>query len=188
MKYLFYVICVMCLCVSLGCEFKAGQEEKDSQSVNAQQEQYAAKQPVPAFNFSYEREIVRQMYMIRNRQVSTHTVWRSDYGMIEGDCPCVGYPIPYTTSLTNSSQIAIKRVPNIGYYSGVVEQAEPNGLFPSKSTSATWIPCVDGMGGIAPVYVESKVTAYPYPVKVDYEKNRVYKDGEVKVNFKPNTQ
>ena len=56
------------------------------------------------------------------------------------------------------------------------EQAEPNGLFASKNSIATWIRCVVTVSGKhveAPVYVEAAVTAYPFPVRVDYDSNRV---------------
>ena len=60
-----------------------------------------------------------------------------------------------------------------------MEQAEPNGIYASKNTTATWIMSVDTeTSQIMPLYIEGKVTVYPYPVKVDYEKNRVYKAGK----------
>lgn len=65
-----------------------------------------------------------------------------------------------------------------------IEQAEPNGVFASKSTSATWVMCVGPTGVIEPVYVESKVTVYPYPVKIDYDKNRVRKAGKSTVSIR----
>ena len=90
--------------------------------------------------------------------------------------------IPYDTSLTNPLQP----------YSGpdgfamavAVEQPEPNGLFSSKTTSATWVMCAGPGGVVEPVYVEGKVTVYPYPVKVDYDHNRVTKAGESTVKLK----
>ena len=117
-----------------------------------------------------------QLYQIRNKRVATHSVWRGDMSAIEGDCPSVGFGIPYDTSLTNPLQRDTGT-------SAVIEQAEPNGLFASKNTSATWVMCADGAGGIAPHYIEGKVTVYPYPVRVDYEKNRVFKSGEYTVSI-----
>jgi hypothetical protein len=58
----------------------------------------------------------------------------------------------------------------------VIEQAEPNGLFSSKATSATWVRCITKVNGQvmeSPVYIEGKVTAYPYPLDVNYTTNRV---------------
>jgi hypothetical protein len=149
-----------------GCD----SEGKDRQIVQSQQEQYAAVQPVHKYDWSLERQSVQQFYDARNLQISTHTVWRSDYGMIEGDCDSIGFPIPYDVQLTNPLQPA--------YSSGgsVIEQAEPNGLFSSKVTSATLVRAiyrVDGKALQVPIYVEGKVTCYPFPVDVNYTTNRV---------------
>lgn len=62
--------------------------------------------------------------------------------------------------------------------SPVVEQAEPNGLFSSKNTSATWVLCQLPNGDIAPVYIETRVTVYPWPVKVEGNKIvHLYEEG-----------
>lgn len=145
------------------------QDQKDRESVNKQQEQYAARQPVPEFDWSLERELVIKLYQMRNQRVATHSVWRSDYGTIEGDCSSMGYGIPYDTSLTNPYQIS-----HMPAHSGVssIGQAEPNGVFASTNTSATWVLCAT-KGGLEPVYVESHVTVYPGPMNVDYEAGRV---------------
>ena len=155
------------------------QEKKDKEAVQAQQSQYAKGQPVPAFNWSLERHLVSQLYQVRNAKVTTHAVWRSDYGLIEGDCPSMGYGLPYDTSLTNPLQ-------SEWHSNGstvVIEQAEPNGIFASKNTAATWVMCLGDGGKIEPVYIESKVTIYPGLVLVDYDKNRVVRSGAATVNI-----
>lgn len=158
-----------------GCQPQASQERADKAAVQKQQGQYAIAQPLPMYNFSLERDLVIKLYNLRNQKVSTHSVWRSDYGMVEGDCTSMGYGIPYDTSLTNPYQ----------HYSGssqgegsAIGQAEPNGVFASTNTAATWVMCVGVGGMLEPHYVESKVTVYPYPVAVDYDKNRAIKAGK----------
>ncbi len=143
------------------------QEDKDHNAVERQQKQYSARQPVPAYDWSLEREMVRKLYDMRNKRVSTHSVWRSDYGQVEGDCPSMGYGIPYDTSLTNPLQ-------GVRVYQGgvAIGQAEPNGVFASTNTAATWVMCVGKAGLLEPVYVEAKVTVYPGEVIVDYAANR----------------
>lgn len=160
-----------------GCE---NQESVDRYTAMAQQKQYAASQPVPMFDWSLERHLVIQLYQVRNSRVATHAVWRSAMGMIEGDCPSIGFGIPYDMSLTNPLQHWTQ--------GAVIEQAEPNGLFASKVTSATWVMCASAGGLIEPVYVESKVTVYPYPVSVDYAQNRVTKSGASSVAIRPSQE
>lgn len=163
------------------------QAAKDAQAVQRQQAIYAKSQPVPAYKWSLERHLLIQLYNIRNMKAVTHSVWRSDRGMVEGDCASMGFGIPYDTSLTNPVT-ATDEDPE-GYEKpslATIEQAEPNGIFASKNTSATWVLCVNKAGIIEPVYVETKVTVYPYPVKVDYDKNRVTKSGKSSVTIKLN--
>jgi hypothetical protein len=172
------------LCVGvllMGAEECRGpkQEDRDRKVVQSQQEQYAIGQPIPVFDWSLERNIVIELYGIRNQNVATHSVWRGDMSVIEGDCPSVGYGIPYDTSLTNPLQ-------PYGYSSGgytSIGQAEPNGVFASTNTAATWVMCVGESGLAEPVYVEAKVTVFPYPVKVDYQNNRVTKAGKASVTI-----
>lgn len=159
-----------------------------AQVVERQQSQYAIAQPIPAFDFSLERDLVIQLYNLRNQRALTHSVWRSDRGMVEGDCPSIGFGIPYDTSLTNP--LVATNTAQDGYrhtYQGgsltSIEQPEPNGVFASKNTSATWVMCAGETGTIEPVYVETKVTVYPYSVSVDYADNRVTKTGAASVTL-----
>lgn len=172
---------VLTLLFLVGCDDTTSQEQRDAVSVNAQQSQYAASQPVPAFNWSLERHLVTQLYQLRNQRAATHSVWRSDRGLVEGDCASIGFGIPYDTSLTNP----LKSTGRSGYSLTTIEQAEPNGIFASKNTQATWVMCAGDGGMIEPVYVETKVTVFPYPVKVDYGSNRVIKAGDASVKIKP---
>jgi len=165
----------MALMIFTGCQPTASQERADKAAVQRQQSQYAKAQPLPTYDWSLERDLVIKLYNLRNQKVSTHSVWRSDYGMVEGDCTSMGYGIPYDTSLTNPLQ----------HYSGsttgegsAIGQAEPNGVFASTNTSATWVMCLDETGSILPHYIESKVTVYPYEVSVDYSTNRVQRVGK----------
>ena len=160
MKYLILIITI----VLTGCEYESTTE------------------PIPTYDWSLERHLVIQLYNVRNQKSATHSVWRSDRGWVEGDCPSYGYGIPYDTSLTNP--LVATDIDNQGeehsYQGGAlasIEQAEPNGIFASKNTAATWVMCLGESGSIEPVYVETKVTVYPGPVKVDYDKNRVTRSG-----------
>jgi hypothetical protein len=167
------------LCASLVACRKDSEQGKESKKVNQQQSQYAKGQPIPTFNWSLERHLQTELYKARNTKVATHSVWRSNTGMIEDDCPSLGFGLPYDVSLTNPLT-ASRSYHGTGYGSSVdvVEQPEPNGVFASKNTNATWVFCVNNTGSLDPIYVESKVTSYPYSVNVNYESNRVTKIGE----------
>jgi hypothetical protein len=165
-------LCTLIL-AGMACDVTPNAEQRDRAAVARQQAQYGVSQPIPGFDFSLERDIVIQLYQARNERVATHTVWRSDTGIVEGDCPSTGYPVPYDTSLTNPLKIGWSS--NQGG-AAVIEQAEPNGIYASKNSIATWVRCVYKVQGKrveAPIYVESKVTAFPFPVEVDYATGRV---------------
>lgn len=146
-------------------------EQKDSEAVQRQQDVYQKAQPIPFLDWSLERDIVIQLYKARNERVATYTVWRGDTSVIEGHCSSIGYPIPYDTSLTNPLQMQHRYYnpyDGVDYHlqEDVVEQPEPNGIFASKNSIATWVRCVVD-GKEAPIYVEGKVTAYPYPIRIE---------------------
>ena len=176
------IIMILMLAIGLtACTYEKSSTEKEAEIVERQLSQYSKGQPVPAYDWSLERDLVVKLYDLRNSKVATHTVWRSDYGMIEGDCPSIGYGLPYDTSLTNPLQLTHKSIVYAGgrhLMEGTVEQQEPNGIFASKNTTATWVMSSDTKTGmISPLYIESKVTVYPYPVTVDYKTNRVIRSG-----------
>ncbi|MCG7931936.1 MAG: hypothetical protein N0E44_18035 [Candidatus Thiodiazotropha lotti] len=187
MKYIILIFTIALSTIMIGCQSAETTESRDAQRVQAQQSQYEKGQPIPAFDWSLERHLVIELYKVRNQKAATHSVWRSDRGMVEGDCPSYGYGIPYDTSLTNplvATDIDLQGDEhnyNGGGALASIEQAEPNGVFASKNTAATWVMCLGAAGTIEPVYVETKVTVYPGPVKVDYEQNRVTRSGAATV-------
>lgn len=191
MRKLWFIVLIMVSLLVIGCRERSSSASAETKAVERQQSQYQKGQPIPAFDWSLERHLVIQLYKLRNKKVATHAVWRSDYGIVEGDCPSLGYGLPYDTSLTNPLVATdISQAGNSHTYQGgalaSVEQPEPNGIFASKNTSATWVMCVGTSGAIEPVYVESKVTIYPSSVSVNYKTNRVKRVGKTTVTISTN--
>ena len=81
---------------------------------------------------------------------------------------CIGYGIPYTTQFTQPETMQRAALPALkmdgsdrgynDYFTEILPQADPNGLYSSPSTSATWILTTDKNGNILPTYVESEIT------------------------------
>jgi len=156
------------------------QRASEKAVVDRQQSIYLTAQPVPTFDYSLERDRVTGLYRARMNAAQTWSVWRSTTGVVEGDCPSSGYPLPYGVQLTSPEVIAWSSSQG---GAGIVPQAEPNGLFTNGVTStATWVFCVTD-GAITPVYVESVVTVYPYPVEVDPQTGRVTAAGAATVKL-----
>lgn len=145
----------------IGC---GGSEQKDREVVNKQQEHYAKTQPLPYYDYSIPRDVLIQIYnVVTQESRNTYTVIESVTGEVKFHGPSIGYGIPADTSLTNPLQPATGRTGS--YMETAIEQAEPNGLFPSKNTDGTWVLFIDSDGGITPVYTEHKVTTFPFAVK-----------------------
>jgi hypothetical protein len=171
-RYLLFLLPCLPLLMAEDCGPPSSQERD---AVDRQQTVYATAQPIPTYDYSLERDRITGLYNARMSAAATWSVWRSNTGVIEGDCPSSGYPLPYGVQLT---------APDAYHMNGVtLPQAEPNGLFTNGvTTNGTWVFCVTD-GQITPMYVESVVTAYPYTVTVDYEKNRVIKSGAATVTL-----
>lgn len=164
MKKVFFITMLVLTVMLVAFQCGASSDRADISRTNDQQDIYRISQPLPFYDFSHERSMVVQIYNARNEAVNTWSVWRSSgTGQIEDWCPSIGFGIPYDTSLTNP----LKPYWSNSSGSATVEQAEPNGLFSSKNTMATWVLCQMPSGDIAPVYVESTVTVYPWPIKVE---------------------
>lgn len=163
-------------------------ENKDRELVDKQQKIYSETQPVHIYDYSIPRDIYQQIYdFTTTNVVATYTVIESITGVTRYECPSMGYPIPADTSLTNPLQ-GQYNVDNVGMdeFSVVVEQAEPNGLFSSKNTDATWVLCVNlESGDVYPVYNEHKTMTFPFICKKD-ENGQWWRDGDQPVKFKIN--
>jgi len=140
------------------------QTQTEASQVDTQQQIYQKVQPVHQYDYSPERDALQQIYDARMADKNTWTVIYSQ-GKPIWVCPSLGYPIPYTTQLTNPSQ---ETSPG-STANAVIPQAEPNGLY-TGTTNATWIRCVRTLPGggseIVPIYSEPDAIAFPYPVKI----------------------
>jgi hypothetical protein len=128
-----------------------------------------ANQPVPDLGgYSFEREILRKTYVARNSTISTFTYDITMEGKVIEICPSIGYPIPYSTELTNPDQIMTQYTGN-----PVIANPEPNGLYPPASSAATLVQCVQPDGTVSPVYYEREVQAFPYRIKSDIQLTQI---------------
>jgi hypothetical protein len=125
-------------------------------------------QPIPNLGgFSFERHVVIQTYLARNRTIATYT-----YTMTEIDakiieiCASIGYPIPYATQLTNPQRY-------VGSGGAVIGNPEPNGLYSPGNAEGTIVNCANSDGTITSTYWEPRVFALPYRIKSDMQLQRI---------------
>jgi hypothetical protein len=149
-----------------GCDAdqKSSATAMEQSQQNRQMEQFLRNQPVPSFDWSLERHMLIQLYAARQRATATYSVVQSEFtGKILWQCPSIGFPLPYSTQLTNPMQ-AVWHGDTHNDAGVAVGQQEPNGLFSPPSSEGTWVPCVDEKGKITPVYEEKHVTVFLRPV------------------------
>lgn len=142
---------------------------QDAKQTNSQLQQYQAAQPVPYYDFSEQRHTLIQIYNAKNEARQTWAVLQSMTGVAIYACESIGFPIPADTQLTSPDQIAVVNPAglnnNTTLYDGVVSQMEPDGLYTSGNTDATYVLCIHN-GKPTPLYTEQKVTMFPFPVEV----------------------
>lgn len=140
----------------------AEQSQADSQ-LNT----YNHNQPIHKYQYSAERAELQQLIDLRVKgQLNTWSVWVANNGTPLGMCPSKGFPIPYSTELTNPWQ-ASAGGPNAGTGNVAIGQMDPQGTFPSQSTLATWVMCLSPDGSIHPQYLEPMVMTYTHEVSIE---------------------
>ena len=144
------------------CDNTQTASQKEAGQVNTAQQRYVTAVPPPDFQFPLERYIIRKLYEARNDAVATYSYVRSPFtGKVLFWCKSYGFPIPYSTQMTNPQAMAFPDHSD----SAVISQPEPNGVFPPSSSLGTWVLCVNDDGTISPSYQEPNVEAYLWPMK-----------------------
>lgn len=157
------VLGAVCLLLTASSCSHAGKgEQKQANAVADQQALYYRSQPIPMYDYSQPRDTLIQIYnAIIPGGVNTYSVFYA-FDKPVFVCPSYGFPIPADTQLTNPLQKQ-----DVGEQTGIIEQADPMGLFVSKSTNGTWVLCVRGESGeLAPMYWEGYVLASSFPIKM----------------------
>lgn len=155
-KKVFGIGLVTALAVTMlvGC----GETEESQYTTDLMNQAYDAVGFPDVSNY-FERQQLKEIYELRD-DPNLICYWYTKNDMsgkwiYQGEC--IGYGIPYTTSMTAPE--SYQRIDtSAGYAREVLPLAEPNGLYASPSTSATWILSTDKNGNITPVYVESEIS------------------------------
>ena len=172
MKKKLVLVCLVTFAISCltGCGKRETASSKENLYTQTLMEQSASAVGYPDTSNYFEKSQLKEIYELRD---DPHLIcyWYTKNDMTgkwvyQGKC--VGYGIPYTTQFTQPETLQRAALPALNmsgqdkgyneYYTEVLPQADPNGLYSSPSTSATWILSVDEDGNISPTYVESEIT------------------------------
>lgn len=165
------LLVVLALITMAASECGGSANSQDTDATNAQLQQYNnAGLKVHYYTYSWERwELLIITDFRATKLENTWSIWVGDgTGEPIDMCPSKGYPIPYSTEVTNPQMIDW----NGGSGYGVVSQMDPFGTYPSQSTAATWILCVEPDGSLQLQYSEPQVLAYAHPVAIVFDGQR----------------
>ena len=154
----------------VGCGQRETASSKENNYTQDLMEQSSSIVGYPDITNFFEKAQLKEIYELRD-DPNLICYWYTKNDMTgkwiyQGEC--IGYGIPYTTQFTQPDTMQRAALPVLDingndkgrneYYTEVLPQADPNGLYSSASTSATWILKTDKDGNIKPTYVESEIT------------------------------
>lgn len=170
-KIIALTLCVLTVLSFAGCNRRETASSLENKYTQTLMEQASAAVGYPEIVNFFERAQLKEIYEMRD-DPSLICYWYTKNDMTgkwiyQG--ACIGYGIPYGTSVTQPDTVQRAALPALGMFDGedkarnnyhteILPQAEPNGLYTNGlSTSATWILTVNDSGEIAPTYVESEI-------------------------------
>lgn len=128
---------------------------------------------MPAIGNFSEKRMVKDLYELRDKPVSTHTyIVNEQTGCLMYLGPSVGYGIPYSTQYTAPTRVTYthpsfndgNETTSTGYVEQV-PQAEPNGLFMPSAAEGTWVMLKDPNGpDVKAVYIEPRIVVSPFRI------------------------
>lgn len=180
-KYRFAIVLVL-VAFGIGAgRVLAGSPDDDVNELMGQQNRiYVDSQPPHLYQYSAPRDVVTQIYDATvPTMLPSWTVFTvQGYGHVDW-CESKGVPIPYGAQLTSPAYP--KQVDN-GHDADetiAMPQPEPNGLYLSGETAATWVLCIRN-GQVVPEYHEEIVSTYWTPTWVE-DGRIVHGDGPASV-------
>lgn len=142
-------------------------EQKQKEATNKLMADAEARVGMPRVTNFTEKRLANMILELRDQpNLSTYTYTIDMQGKAHCLGRSIGYGLPYTTQITNPQKIAWSSREG---GAGVLPQAEPNGLYSSDSTSATWVLLVGPTGKPEPTYVESDITVSLSPLRTAVE-------------------
>lgn len=177
-KFIAVIITAMTVLVmSTGCQRETTSSRENAYTQDLM-EQASSVVGYPDITNFFERAQLKEIYELRDDpNLVCHWYTKNDMtGKWIYQGTCIGYGIPYGTSITQTDTVQRAALPALNingedkgfndYFTDILPQAEPNGLYTNGlSTSATWILVADAEGDIKPTYIESEITVTQ--VKID---------------------
>ena len=157
------IISLLGLAFASGCGRNTSTNVEESKLQEAMYEEAAAQLGMPSIKNFQEKRILKQILELRDQtNLVTYTYLVAEYtGKPIFLGQSIGYGVPASTQYTNPQKI----VRDNGAALGVIDQADPNGLY-SSTSEGTWILLKNPHGAdVKPVYVEARIIVSPFPLE-----------------------
>jgi hypothetical protein len=155
-------VCIAALALS-ACDRPTTSDQKQSQQQEQAVTEANAQTGFPGVTNFTEKKMVRMLYELRDKKVSTFTYVMDMNGRLFHVCDSIGYGLPYGVQFTNPERDIFYGTSSTVHHN--MPQAEPNGLFMPPTAEGTWIMCAKSDGQIDPVYVEPRVVVSPHKLR-----------------------
>lgn len=115
---------------------------------------------MPAITNFAERRLLKQIFELRDQNVSTYTYLVGMDGHVgQKLCNSVGYGISASTQFTNPQRVASRGAEGIT----TLPQADPNTLFSPPSAEGTYVVCLNPeTNKTAVLYIEPRIIVSPF--------------------------
>ncbi len=152
-----------------GCRRSESADAQMAEATAAALKEANAQIGMPAIVNWQERKLAKMIFELRDQE--DLVCWAYIVNHMTGELVFIGktlgFGLPYSVQFTNPSKVARQLVPgrSATWWTGLVPQADPNGLFMPSGLSATWLMFIDPETGDArPVYVEPEILVSPFPL------------------------
>lgn len=161
------VIGALCLSVVLAfsaCDVNENSDSKQESATEQSMQQADKEIGMPAITNFTERKELKNIYELRDQSnlICYAYILNQMNSKFDYLGECVGFGIPYGTEYSNPNKVTNGgNSPDTGTGNVAISQADPNLLYPSASTQATWLTMIDAKTGKQEVmYAEPNVVVY----------------------------
>lgn len=178
-RFISLLIGLIALTFIVGCDIP--ERTKSADEIQKKQQETMLKEAtaqtgMPAIKNFRERKILKDILELRDQEgLVTYTYLFNELnGKLIFLGQTIGYGIPYATQYTNPQKFDFGWLDNgysmreNRYISGVIPQADPNGLYSPASAEGTWVLMKDpNSSKVVPIYVEPRIIVSPFKLNVD---------------------
>lgn len=132
----------------VGCDEGSASATGTEKEMNKQQQQVLEESNrqigMPNIKNHFEKKMAKDIWELRdNPDLTTYAYTQNMDGRYVYLGRCIGYGLPYTTQYTSPEKLETGGSSSAGYWGTTLPQADPNGLYSSETTNATWLMLIN---------------------------------------------